>query len=68
MHSCQQNMLYEQLSRACREAQKEVEILDSKLQRVDKARASEASLPVWLLVLLALSSNLSNWSQPEPMR
>ena len=37
-------VLGEQLPCACREAQKEVEILDSKLQRVDKARASEASL------------------------
>ena len=45
-----------------------MEILESKLQRVDKARASEASLPVWLPLLLVLSSNFSNRKQPEPMR
>ena len=53
-------VLGEQLPCACREAQKEVEILDSKLQRVDKARASEASSLCWLLVLLVLSSNLAS--------
>ena len=39
-----EHVLGEHLPHACREAQKEVEILESKLQRVDKARASEASL------------------------
>ena len=60
-----EHLLGEQLPRACREAQKEVEILESKLQRVDKARASEASLRVWLLVLYVLSSNRSKRRQPE---